>query len=129
MNRIVFERTRELAHSLMTRYPSAVVDQAILVRILSENDENGLDDRFVELAGKIYTDMTVIDEPRYSLYDYADAIANARMALDLGKLLALDRDSFAAAMLWLATDKRETYEDLEHAQEPLEIDIVANDKR
>lgn len=128
MNRIVFERTRELARSLMTRYPSAVVDQAILVRILSENDENGLDDRFVELAGKIYADMTVIDEPRYSLYDYADAVANARMALDLGKLLALDRDSFVAAMLWLATDKRETYEDLEHAQEPLEIDIAANDK-
>lgn len=127
MNRTTFERTRELARDLMTKYPSAVVDQAILARLLSEGNEDDLD-RFVKLAGKIYADMAVIDEPRYSLYDYADAVVNARIVLDLDKLLALDRDSFTAAMIWLATDRRETYEDLEHAQEPLEIDIAANDK-
>lgn len=128
MNRITFERTRELARILTARYPSTVVDRAILARILSEGDENNLD-CFIELAGRIYDDMTVIDEPRYSMYDYADAIVNARLALDLDKLLNLDRDGFIAAMIWLATDKRETYEGREHAQEPLEIDIVMDDKR
>lgn len=128
MNRTVFEQTKELAGILMTGYPNAVVDRAILARILSESGGDDLD-RFVRLAGRIYADMPIIDEPRYSLYDYADAVANARTALDLDKLLALDRDGFAAAMIWLATDKRETYEDRAHAQEPLEVDIAANDKR
>lgn len=67
--------------------------------------------------------MPGIDEPRYSMYDYADALAHARSDLNVDKLLSLDDESFAAAMIWLATDKRETYEGLEHCQEPPEPNL------
>ena len=45
--------------------------------------------------------------------------------MDPEKLLAVPDDVFDAAMVWLATDKRETYEGREHMQEDLGTDIWA----
>ena len=41
----------------------------------------------------------------------------------VGKLLKLGPGDFAEAMAWLAADKRETYEDLDHVQPELELDV------
>ena len=67
--------------------------------------------------------MLTLDESRFTLYDYMDGVINATKTVDLEKLLSLNVEEFCAAVIWLAIDKRETYEDREHCQEPLEIDI------
>ena len=77
----------------------------------------------IALAICLIKTMPGIDESRYTMYDYMDAVINANQTVDIEKLLSLDEDYFAAAMIWLATNKRETYESREHAQEPLELDI------
>lgn len=77
----------------------------------------------VRLAGRIVHEMPSTDEPRFSMHDYADAIVNARSQVSYRKLLDLDDESFAAAMIWLAADKRETYSGEAHVQEPLELDV------
>lgn len=77
----------------------------------------------VKIFGRIFGIMAGIDEPRFSMHDYVDGIANARRTVDFSKLLSADDDAFAAAMVWLAADKRESYEDREHMQDALELDI------
>lgn len=80
----------------------------------------------VLLCDRVLEEMPDSGESRFSMSDYVDAVANARRTVDWAKLLDLDREGFAAAMIWLATDKRETYSDEEHAQEPLELDVYAD---
>lgn len=75
------------------------------------------------LVSRIQEVMMSVDEPRYTILDYIDAIVYARNEVSEEKLLALDEEMFAVALIWLATDKRETYEDIPHTQEPLEVDI------
>ena len=77
----------------------------------------------IRTCGRILQEMPMIDEPRFSMHDYADAILNARSQVSMEKLLGLPDDEFAAAMVWLAADKRETYEGRGHLQEPLEVDV------
>lgn len=87
--------------------------------VISSSERNDA----IQTAGMIYDIMADVDEPRFSMHDYMDAVANAAQAVDLEKLNALDSQAFAAAMIWLATYKRETYEDQAHIQGPLELDI------
>lgn len=76
-----------------------------------------------ELVSRMRDMMLSTDEPRYTILDYIDAVVYARNEVSEEKLLALDEEMFAVALIWLATDKRETYEDIPHTQEPLEVDI------
>jgi len=96
-------------------------------QILSEWGTDGMTvadlKTIAKVCGRIVNEMPNVDEPRFNMTDYADAIANANQPVDLDKLLSLDDDTFAAAMIWLATDKRETYYGEGHSQEPTEIDI------
>lgn len=127
MNDIELGQITGLAHRLDLKYASKTVTCAVMLRQM----KNGLGLAeshpdfcvLARIAGRIYDLMPGIDEPRYSLHDYADGIANARTAVEPEKLLRLDDEAFIAAMVWLATDKRETYEERDHAQEPLEPDI------
>ena len=66
------------------------------------------------------------DDPRYSVYDYVDAVINARKPVDCAKLLDLPDADFTLAMAWLAQYKRESYEDRPHGQAPLALDIYAS---
>lgn len=77
----------------------------------------------VGIAGRAFDLMPGTDEPRFCLHDYIDGIANARKNVDFRKLLGLSDEGFIEALVWLAADKRETYEDREHCQEPLALDI------
>lgn len=77
----------------------------------------------IRTCGRILREMPMIDEPRFSMHDYSDAILNARSQVSMEKLLGLPDDEFAAAMVWLAADKRETYEGRGHLQKPLEVDV------
>ena len=77
----------------------------------------------IRLAMRIINMMAGCDDPRFSMYDYADAIANAARPVSIPTLLALGDGAFAESMAWLAGDKREAYEGREHVQDPLEYDI------
>lgn len=121
-------RCLTLASDLETRYPADLRAIACMLVQLEQNIGQdgmaaGARKDLCRVAARIWDLMPSADEPRFSLHDYADAIANARNAVSPAKLLAVPDDEFVAAMIWLATDKRETYEEQEHAQEPLEIDI------
>lgn len=125
MNDVEIKQTLDLAKYLSTGPQAKTVACANIVMQLCEDEcfgDRELRDR-ARLAGRIYEEMTAVDEPRYNMTDYADAVVHARAPVSVGKLLALDAEKFAAAIVWLATDKRETYEDREHCQEPLEFDI------
>lgn len=78
---------------------------------------------YVRLAIRVEKEMSVADETRFTMYDYMDGVVNARRNVDVGKLLKLGPGDFAEAMAWLAADKRETYEDREHVQPELELDV------
>ena len=80
---------------------------------------------YIALAICIVKTMAGFDETRFTAYDYMDGVINATGNVDVEKLLALDEEAFGVAMIWLATNKRETYENREHEQEPLELDIFA----
>ena len=76
------------------------------------------------LALRIQAVMPGIDEPRFSMEDYADAVAHATVPVDVRKLVYLEDDeAFAKAMAWLAAYKRETYEDRVHEEEPEDLGI------
>lgn len=75
------------------------------------------------LAMRIDDEAPFWGESRFCQYDYIDAVANSIRNVNIEKLLNLDFDSFAVAMIWLAQDKRETYSEQPHEQEPLELDI------
>ena len=79
----------------------------------------------IALAICIVKAMAAFGESRFTAYDYMDAVINSTRTVDIEKLLELDEESFGVALTWLATDKRETYEDREHEQEPLELDVFA----
>lgn len=127
MNYIQLGQVTGLAHKFNVKYQTDILNAAIKLYQMATDmgiSENHPDYQILaRLAHRIVTEMTNIDEPRYSMHDYADGIANARQTLNLQKLLDLDNESFAAAMIWLATDKRETYEGRDHMQEPLELDV------
>jgi len=104
------------------QYPADFTPACMMRQIMSDNDlfgdEATMPRDIARICIRAASLMPGMDEPRYSMHDYADAIAHARIDLVPDKLLALDDESFAAAMIWLATDKRETYEGREHCQEP-----------
>lgn len=70
------------------------------------------------VARRIVTEMPDADEPRFSAYDYADAVTNAATPVDVVRLAELSVDDLAASLTYLAENKRETYEDRPHAAEP-----------
>ena len=114
------------AMEAVSRHPNQILEPALMLRqiVCDLEPDKGEYPILADLVNRIYNVMPHMDEPRYAMHDYADAIANANNAVDAGKLLGLESDDdFAAAMIWLATDKRETYEDRGHSQEPLELDI------
>lgn len=107
-----------------------VFNAALLAhQILSQIDTDDMSAADVKdvarVCARITDEMPLVDEPEFSMNDYADALANANQAVSFSKLLALDDESFPVAMIWLATDKRETYCGQGHAQGPLEVDVFA----
>ena len=126
MNNIEISQVKALDHELAA-CPSRTLQCACMLRTMAQGtgtpSDGPLYDAFARLAGRILDMLLSLDEPRYSTHDYADAVANARDPVSPEKLMALDDDAFAAAMVWLATDKRETYEEAGHAQAALELDI------
>lgn len=125
MNDIETAQAIGLANDLQKKHASKILFCAnALNQMRPDRELSGDEEKLaVSAFGRIFTDMAGVDEPRFSLHDYVDGIGNARRAVDLEKLNALDDEAFAVAVIWLAADKRETYEDREHVQEPLEIDI------
>ena len=115
----------EKALGIVSGNPAGAVHTAALVLDLDETYADADQDLVARLAARIRSAMPGTGENRFSMLDYADGVANARRSVDIGKLMALDDDAFAAALIWLATDKRETYEDREHCQEDLEPDVYA----
>ena len=78
----------------------------------------------VRLAMRILSVMPGQDEPRFSMYDYADAVANAARTVSVRKLVYLDGDqAFADVMIRLAELKRETYSEQEHMLPEPDADI------
>lgn len=61
------------------------------------------------LTEKIQDTMLTQDEPRFTIEDYTDAIANTTETIDIDKLLKLSQDDFATAIIGFAEKKRETY--------------------
>ena len=125
MNDIETRQAIDLADDLRKKHASKILFCAnALNQARPDRDMAGSDEILaVRVFGRILEVMPGTDEPRFSMHDYVDGIANARKAVDFKKLLGLDDECFAAALVWLATDKRETYEGREHAQEPLDVDI------
>lgn len=71
--------------------------------------------QYIRLADRIMNGLMMsTDEPRFSAYDYADGVVNANTTVSLDRLLDLDDPIFEEAMIWLAADKRATYENSEH---------------
>lgn len=129
MNDIEIGQVKRLAHELDTVHASRTVQCANMLRTMAQATGTGESDKayeaYIRVADRVCGMMLRLDEPRFSMHDYADAVGNARRAVDPEKLLAVPDDVFDAAMVWLTTDKRETYEDREHMQEDLEADIWA----
>lgn len=129
MKKIDTAAVREQARELYADNAREITACAVLLGILAEDTD--FDDPSVpilaDLAVRIYNEMPLIDEPRYTLHDYADAVTHANAPLDPAKLLALEPESFAMAMIWLATDKRETYEGRAHDQEPLGFNLAPDE--
>lgn len=129
MNDIEMNHVKQLAHDFATKHSARVLSCACMLHTIASDtgvQEGSPEyDAYARLAGRIEAEMPAMDEPRFSLHDYADAIANARQAVDPEKLLALGPDPFAESITWLATDKRETYAGRGHAQPPLRHDIFA----
>lgn len=129
MNDNELKQIRSLAHDIGTKYPERVVCCAVMLRIMAEatgtDESDAAYDSYAKIAGRIEAEMHLVDESRFTMYDYADGIANAARAVDPEKLLAMDRDGFAESLIWLACYKRETYEDRPHTQPPLAHDIFA----
>lgn len=112
----------------LSREDPRTLDCASMTRQLCDTDpapDNSGLEALARLAARIYDLMTVTDEPRYTLYDYADAVVHACDPVDISKLMSLDDEAFIAAMIWLATDRRKAYSDMPHQQPPLDIDIKA----
>lgn len=129
MNDIELCKIKQLANDFRTKYPARILACAHMLHAIVSStgtpEGDPLYDSYARLAGRIETEMTVIDEPRFTMYDYADAIANATKAVDPEKLISLGQEDFARAMIWLAADKRETYEGKDHAQPAMPYDIYA----
>ncbi len=127
MNDIETAQAVKLANDLQKKHASKILfcanalNQMRPDRTLTAREEA----LAIEAFGRIFDVMPTVDEPRFSMHDYIDGIANARNTVDLAKLWALDDACFAVAMIWLAADKRETYEERRHVQDPLELDIYA----
>lgn len=129
MNDIEIAQVRRLAHELDTVHASHTVQCANMLLVMAHATGTGESDRayeaYIRVADRVCGMMLRLDEPRFSMHDYADAVGNARRAVDPEKLLALDDGSFDEAMVWLAADRRETYEDRDHAQAGLVMNIWA----
>lgn len=129
MNSVELSQVKALASKLNTEPSAKTLECTCMLRQMAQETGTTSDgpdyEGLARIAGRIYEAMAGVDEPRFSLHDYADGIANARRSVDPAKLLKLDDEGFIAAVIWLAADKRETYEDREHMQEPLELDIYA----
>lgn len=80
----------------------------------------------VRLAGRIVYEMPSAGQRRFSLHDYADAVVNAGSQVSFAKLLILDDESFAAAMIRLAADRRKACSGQEPIREPPDLDIYMN---
>ena len=114
----------QLALKMRDSQTADLTKKAVLtaIAIHESGDESKLKE-YAALSIRICNENPQDDDPRFSIDDYMDAVVHARRSVNLHKLLTLDVDDFAKAMGWLAQDKRETYEEREHNQEPLDIDI------
>ena len=90
---------------------------AVLARaMLAEMDVEGREtrDAVLLLATKIAAEMPNVDEPRFSAHDYADAVANATIPVDVVTLSELDPTALEISLIFLAAHKRESYENRPH---------------
>lgn len=95
--------------ALIRQCDDGVVDKAAIAAKLKKDGYQAAESQLLALAERIYEVCISTDEPRFTWYDYADAIINwpARISIDL--LLNLSDEDFEEIIVYMAIRKRETY--------------------
>lgn len=87
--------------------------EELMVALVAEALQNdGLEqpqDVLFQLAERLLNISGSIDEPRFDVWDYSDAICYTTFNIDIDKLNELDEDDFSEAVIFLAEKTRETY--------------------
>lgn len=95
--------------ALIQQCDDGVMDKAAIAAKLRMDGYQAAEAQLLALAERIYEVCISTDEPRFTWYDYADAIINwpARICIDL--LLNLIDKDFEEVIVYMAIRKRETY--------------------
>lgn len=95
--------------TLIQQCDTGVINQAAIAANLQLDGYQAAESQLLALAERIYEVCIRTDEPRFTWYDYADAIINwpARISTDL--LLNLSDEDFEEIIIYMAIRKRETY--------------------
>ena len=101
----IYEQLLELG----TRCGADVMDKAIIAAKFHYEGYQATEDQQLELADRIYEVCVSTDEPRFTWYDYADAIINWPRKLRVDRLLNLNAEDFEKVVIYMAFYKRETY--------------------
>ena len=86
-----------------------VMDRAIIAAKFHYEGYQATEAQQLELADRIYDICVSTDEPRFTWYDYADAIINWPRKLRVDLLLNLNDEDFEKVVIYMAFYKRETY--------------------
>lgn len=98
--------------------PSAYLVAVTAVQLHQEQPAENLE-TCVQLANLLVSVNERNDEPRFSAYDYADAVCNHDKAPNFSVLLekySEDEQTWDDLIIALAADKRQTYTDMDHSQ-------------
>ena len=95
--------------TLIQQCDTGVINQAAIAANLQLDGYQAAESQLLALAERIYEVCIRTDEPRFTWYDYADALINwpARISTDL--LLNLSDEDFEEIIIYMAIRKRETY--------------------
>ena len=88
---------------------AGVLDMALIAAKLHSDGYKASVEQCMDLAERIYGLCISTDEPRFTWYDYADALINWPAVIAVDRLLKLSDDTFETVLIYMATCKRETY--------------------
>lgn len=101
----VYDQLLELGN----RCDTDVMDRALIAAKFHYEGYQATEEQHLELADRIYEVCISTDEPRFTWYDYADAIINWPRKLRVDRLLSLNSENFEEVITYMAYCKRETY--------------------
>jgi len=95
--------------TLIQQCDDGVIDKAAIAAKLQLDGYQAAEPQLLALAERIYGVCIRTDEPRFTWYDYADAIINWPARISTILLLNVSDEDFEEIIVYMASRKRETY--------------------